>query len=85
MRPDDKAEIARRFRKLRRRSLLAQRDLAELIGICRPAVSDIERRQVMPHLSTWNRFADLEAHHEEARRVSASMEPFFWRQPPSNS
>jgi DNA-binding XRE family transcriptional regulator len=45
MRPDDKAEIARRFKRLRRRSLLTQRWLAELIGICRQAVSEIEQRE----------------------------------------
>jgi hypothetical protein len=49
------------------------------------SISEIEHRRVMPHLKTWNRFADLEARHEEARRVSASMEPFFWRKPLSNS
>jgi len=81
----NRGEIARRFKKLRSRSFLTQKQLAELIGICRQAVSDIERRHVVPHISTWNRFADLEARHREARRVSASMEPFFWRQPPCDS
>ena len=78
-RPRDKVQVSRRFRTLRQRSRLAQRQLAELIGICRQAVSEIEGRHVMPHLSTWNRFVDLEKRHEEARQVSASMEPFFWR------
>src|SRR5437660_12614209 len=70
-RPYDNREIARRFKTLRRRSHLLQRQLAELIGLCRQAISDIERRQVMPHPCTWRRFADLEARHEEARRQIA--------------
>jgi DNA-binding XRE family transcriptional regulator len=63
-RPDDRAEIARRFKALRRRSLLTQRYLAGLIGVCRQAVSDIERQQVMPHRTTWDQFAALEAKHK---------------------
>jgi DNA-binding XRE family transcriptional regulator len=78
-RPDSSGEIARRFKKLGRRSHLVQRQLAELIGICRRAVSDIERRRVMPHLSTWNQFADLEARHEEARQLSGCLLRPFWR------
>jgi len=73
MRRDDEerkaeiAEIARRFKRLRRRSLLTQRRLARLIGICRQAVSDIERQRVMPHFSTCDRFAALEAKHMQPR------------------
>jgi DNA-binding XRE family transcriptional regulator len=78
-RPDDRGEIGGRFKKLRRRSHLTQRQLAELICLCRQAVSDIERHQVTPRVSTWNRFAALETRHEEAWRVTESMEPFFWR------
>jgi DNA-binding XRE family transcriptional regulator len=84
-RPDEKAEIAKRFKDIRKNSSMTQLQLAEIIGICRQAVSKIEHRHTMPHISTWNRFADLEARHAEARRVSASMEPFFWRKPLSNS
>ena len=78
-RPDDRGEIGGRFRKLRCLSHLTQRQLAELVGICRQSVSEIERHHVMLRRSTWNRFVDLETRHEEARRVSESMEPFFWR------
>jgi len=78
-RPDDRSEIANRFKDFRKNSSMTQLQLAEIIGICRQAVSEIEHCHVVPHISTWNRFADLEACHEEARRVSASMESFFWR------
>ena len=67
MKPDGKAEIARRFKALRRRSLLTQRQLAGLIGICRQAVSDVENKRTVPHFTTWDRFAALEAKHELAR------------------
>jgi len=67
MRPDDKAEIARRFMAVRRRAFLTQRWLAELIGLSRQAVSEIEHQQVMPHHTTWDRFAALEAKHKLAQ------------------
>jgi DNA-binding XRE family transcriptional regulator len=66
MRPDATAEIARRFRRLRRRSFLTQRRLAGIIGVCRQTVCKIERRKVMPHYSTWDRFSDLETKHKLA-------------------
>jgi DNA-binding XRE family transcriptional regulator len=67
MRPDDRTEIARRFKRLRRRSLLTQRWLAGLIGICRQAVSEIENKRTLPHYATWERFAALEAKHLQPR------------------
>jgi DNA-binding XRE family transcriptional regulator len=78
-RPDHTAQIAHRFKTLRSRSLLTQRQLAELIGLRRQAVSDIECRRVIPHLSTWNRFVDLEKRHEEARQLSDCLLRPFWR------
>jgi DNA-binding XRE family transcriptional regulator len=60
MRPQDKAEIARRFKTLRRHASLTQRCLAGIIGICRQAVSDIENKKTLPHDRTWLRFAILE-------------------------
>ena len=66
MRPDYKAQIARRFKALRRRSFLTQRRLAGLIGICRQAVSEIENRRTLPHSGTWERFAALETKHKLA-------------------
>jgi DNA-binding XRE family transcriptional regulator len=62
-RPEDRAEIARRFRKLRRSAFLTQRALAGIISVCRQTVSEIEHRKVVPHDSTWDRFAALEAKH----------------------
>jgi DNA-binding XRE family transcriptional regulator len=75
MRPQDKAEIARRFRALRRRARLTQRCLAELIGVCRQAVSEIENKKTLPHYTTWDRFAAREAKQKEARITL----PVHWR------
>ena len=75
MRPDDKAEIARRFRGLRRRSRLTQCWLAEYIGLCRQAVSKIENKRTLPHVGTWERFAALETKHKLARIKL----PLHWR------
>lgn len=80
-RPEDSREIARRMKRLRRRSHLTQRVLAEQIGICRQAISEIENRRVKPHESTWDRFTALEARHEEERRISACLKRCFWREP----
>jgi len=63
MKPDDKTEVSRRFKALRRRAFLNQRGLAELIGICRQAVSEIENKRTFPHYATWDRFSALEAKH----------------------
>jgi len=65
---DDRAEIARRFKALRSGARqITQSDLGRVIGIGRQAVSAIERQQVTPHCSTWDRFAALEAKHKQAR------------------
>lgn len=63
MRPNDKTEIARRFRALRRHADLTQLRLAGLIDVCRQAISEIEHERTLPHLSTWARFATLETRH----------------------
>jgi DNA-binding XRE family transcriptional regulator len=60
VRPDDKAEIARRFRKLRRGALMTQLRLGQVIGIGRQAVSSIENKRTLPRDRTWVRFAILE-------------------------
>jgi len=78
-RPNDKAEVANRFKFLRNNSSMTQLQLAEIIGICRQAVSDIECCRVIPRLSTWNRFVDLETRHEEARQLSDCLLRPFWR------
>lgn len=76
LRPDDKVVIAKRFRRLRRKSLLTQKLLASLIGVCRQSVSEIENRRVLPHDRTWERFRNLETKHNEARSVHL---PVHWR------
>ena len=75
MRPEDKADIARRFKALRRRAFLTQRLLAGLIGICRQAISEIENKRTLPHYTTWDRFAVLEAKHMQSRITS----PVHWQ------
>lgn len=67
MRPADKAEIARRFKALRREADFTQRRLAGVIGICRQTISEIEHQHVMPHCATWRRFAALEEKHMQPR------------------
>jgi len=66
-RPWEKSETARRFRALRRKARVSQSLLAEIIGICRQSVSEIENRRVMPHPSTWARFSELEATHKQPK------------------
>jgi len=61
--PCEKSEVAERFRALRRKARLKQSRLAEIIGICRQSVSEIENARVMLHHSTWERFVDLETRH----------------------
>src|SRR5271154_4076564 len=56
----DKAEIARRFKALRRHASLTQHYLAGLIGVCRQAILDIENMRTFPRYRTWSRFAILE-------------------------
>jgi DNA-binding XRE family transcriptional regulator len=63
MRPDDKADVALRFKALRRQASFSQRYLAGLIGVCRQAVSDIENMRTMPRYTTWGLFVVLEAKH----------------------
>jgi DNA-binding XRE family transcriptional regulator len=64
-RPWEKAEIAARFRSLRRKSLLTQKRLSGFIGVGRQAVNRIENRRSMPHEATWNAFLRLESKHNE--------------------
>ena len=75
MRPQDKAEIARRFKALRRRAVLTQSWLANYIGVSRQAVSEIENKRTLPHYTTWGRFATLEATHKQPRLTL----PVRWR------
>ena len=82
MRPDARAEIARRFRRLRRRSFLTQRKLAGLIGICRQAVSEIENKRVLPHFGTWDNFGEA---HAESFSGPAPLSPLSSFSFPRNS
>jgi DNA-binding XRE family transcriptional regulator len=77
--PEAKAEIAARFKALRREAILSQSDLGDLIGICRQSVSEIENCRVWSHYTTLNRFSDLEASHEQARLARLPRFPKHWR------
>lgn len=77
--PEAKADIAARFKALRRKAMLSQADLGNLIGICRQSVSKIENCRVWPHYTTSDRFSDLEVSHEQARRVRLPRFPKHWR------
>jgi DNA-binding XRE family transcriptional regulator len=65
--PEARADIAARFKALRRKAILSQSNLGDLIGICRQSVSEIENSHVWPHYTTLDRFSDLEVNHEQAR------------------
>jgi DNA-binding XRE family transcriptional regulator len=77
--PEAKAAIAKRFKDLRRKARITQAKLGDIIGICRQAVNEIENRRVYPHYTTIDRFFDLEARHESAGRIMASLRKPFWR------
>lgn len=64
--PSAKAAIAKRFRTLRKKALLSQADLGEVLGICRQSVSAIENCRVWPHFTTMDRFSDLEAKNDQS-------------------
>jgi DNA-binding XRE family transcriptional regulator len=73
-RPEQKADIARRFKRLRDRAMFTQADLARLIGVCRSTVNRIERRRVMLRIKSWRRFVEFEAKH----RNPAVRMPTYW-------
>jgi DNA-binding XRE family transcriptional regulator len=64
-RPWEKAETAKRFKALRRKSFMTQRKLGEILGICRQSISEIENAHVMPGPRTWERFVGLELKHNQ--------------------
>ena len=66
-RPWERSEIAERFKALRRKAILSQSHLGRIIRISRQTISEIENVHVMPHPSTWNRFCELEARHNQPR------------------
>ena len=68
-RPWERPEIAQRFKVLRRKALLTQKQLGEIIRICRQSICEIESGQVVPHSTTWDRFCDLETKHNQPRIV----------------
>jgi DNA-binding XRE family transcriptional regulator len=63
--PEAKAEIAARFKGLRKRTSLSQARLGEIIGICRQAVNEIENSHVWPHYTTLDKFSDFEEKHNQ--------------------
>jgi DNA-binding XRE family transcriptional regulator len=79
LRPQDKFEVAKRFKALRRKANITQAQLGDILDICRQAVNEIENSRVMPHYSTVDRFSDLEARHDRERRVGTSLLQDFWR------
>lgn len=60
-RPCTTAEIAERFRALRRDALLTQRMMSDVVGICRPSISEIENCRVLIWPSTWRKFYQMES------------------------
>jgi DNA-binding XRE family transcriptional regulator len=64
-RPLKKSETAQHFKSLRRKALLTQKRLGEIIKVCRQSVNEIERGHVMAHPTTWNRFCELEEKHNQ--------------------
>jgi DNA-binding XRE family transcriptional regulator len=68
-RPDDKFEIGKRFRGLRRRSHFTQSRLGEIIKVSRSTISKVENAHVTPHRKTWEAFFDLEEKHRRAQEV----------------
>jgi len=68
-RPDDRSEIASRFKALRKKACFSQAKLASLIVVSRQCISEIESGCVLPHESTWERFFDLEQRHEEGGAI----------------
>jgi DNA-binding XRE family transcriptional regulator len=73
-RPDDKREIAARFRAVRQQGHLTQAELAVQIAICRQSVSEAENCRVKPHASTWLRFLDLERRYKEGEEMTRFLQ-----------
>ncbi len=73
--PQAKASIARRFKALRKKALLTQSDLGDLIGLCRQSVNKIENRRVWPHYTTWDKFREVESN----RNLHRVCFPVNWR------
>ena len=77
LRTKAKARIARRFKALRRKAGITQRQLGEIIGVSRSRINEIENRPTMPDLfTTWKRFTELEDRHRQARKIRW---PLHWR------
>jgi DNA-binding XRE family transcriptional regulator len=74
-RPDQKFVIAKRFKALRRKAMLSQKELGKIIDRSRQTVNEIERRRVLAHKTTWDNFCDLEMKHKQAHTVRL---PVHW-------
>lgn len=73
-RPWHKSETRTRFRELRRKALLTQKRLGDIIDVCRQSISEIENGHVMPNPNTWARFYELEQKHQQPEIVF----PMHW-------
>jgi DNA-binding XRE family transcriptional regulator len=73
-RPDDRREIASRFRAVRQQGHLTQAELAVQIAICRQSVSEAENCRVKPRASTWLRFLDLERRYKEGAEMTRFLQ-----------
>lgn len=73
MRPRKKLNIPKRFKALRRKGFMSQSQLGAVIGICRQSVNKIENGSVRPHYTTWDKFRNLEAKHEQARALTRAL------------
>jgi DNA-binding XRE family transcriptional regulator len=67
--PEARAAIAARFKGVRKKAKLSQAQLGDLIGLCRQSVNKIESCHVWPHYTTWDRFCDFEAKHNQPQIV----------------
>jgi DNA-binding XRE family transcriptional regulator len=74
--PPNRLAVAERFIALRRTVGLSQSDLGELVGVCRQTVSEIENSRVMPHDSTWQRFAEYESKGDEP--ANQHLQAGYW-------
>ena len=78
--PEAKADIAARFKTLRKKAILSQSHLGRPHwNLPRQSVCEIENCRVWPHYTTLDRFSDLEVNHEQARLVRLPRFPKHWR------
>lgn len=64
-RPWERGEVAHRFKALRTKAHLLQKELARHIHADRKTINRIENLRTMPGPRTWKRFEELEARHNQ--------------------